>query len=33
MLFVLLLTLKSSVGLAQSDPTPAPQRNFMIFFK
>jgi len=33
MLFVLLLTLKPSVGLAQSDPTPAPQRNFMIFFK
>ena len=33
MLFVLLLTLKSSVGLAQSDPTPAPQRNFTIFFK
>ena len=33
MLFVLLLTLISSVGLAQSDPAPAPQRNFMIFFK
>jgi OmpA-OmpF porin, OOP family len=33
MLFVLLLILQSSVGLAQSDPTPASQRNFMIFFK
>jgi outer membrane protein OmpA-like peptidoglycan-associated protein len=32
MLFVPLLTLKSSVGLGQSDPTPAPQRNFTIFF-